>query len=79
MNLGRILLVVGLAFVFGGVLLMLAERVPFLSWMGKLPGDIRLGQGSWRLHLPIATCIVLSIVLTMVLKVGRFLLLRFFT
>ena len=64
-SLGRALLLVGLAVAAVGLLLTVAGRVPFL---GHLPGDIAIQRGSWSFYFPIVTCVVLSLVLTLVLN-----------
>jgi len=35
------------------------------GWFGQLPGDINVKGGSYSFHFPIVTCIVVSIVLTL--------------
>jgi hypothetical protein len=61
-DLGRALLVMGIVIAVVGVLLMLAGRVP---WLGRLPGDIYIQRGTWTFYFPLATSIVISIVLTL--------------
>lgn len=63
-GLGRALLVAGLVVAAIGLALTFADRVPFI---GRLPGDIRLGDDRVTVYIPIATSILLSIVLTAVL------------
>jgi uncharacterized membrane-anchored protein YitT (DUF2179 family) len=65
-ELGRILILVGVAVVIIGGLLLLAGRVP---WLGRLPGDIRMERGNLTCFVPLATSIILSIILTIVLNV----------
>jgi uncharacterized membrane protein YidH (DUF202 family) len=65
-ELGRILILVGVAVVIIGGLLLLAGRVP---WLGRLPGDIRIQRGNFTCFVPLATSIILSIILTIVLNV----------
>ena len=60
-DLGRTLLVIGLAVALVGLVLMLAGRVPGL---GRLPGDIYLQRGNWSFYFPLATSIVISVLLT---------------
>lgn len=64
-DLGRILIVVG------GVLLLVGIALTFLPWigLGRLPGDIVVRRHNWTLYFPIATSIVLSVVLTLILVV----------
>jgi uncharacterized protein HemY len=58
----RVLIVVGLLIAGIGVLMSLG--VP----LGRLPGDITVRRGSVSFHFPVVTCIVLSVVLTLVLS-----------
>lgn len=68
-TLGKVLIGIGLGIVALGVLLMVAERVPGLgnafSWLGKLPGDISIKRDNFSFYFPIATSIVLSILLSL--------------
>ena len=66
--LGRLLIVAGLVLAGLGVLLSLGGRIPGL---GRLPGDIIIERGSFRLYLPLATSILLSLLLTGVLWLLR--------
>jgi hypothetical protein len=67
-ELGRALLLLGaVAFVAGAVLLF-ADRIP---WLARLPGDIVIRRGRLTLWLPIVTCIVLSVLLTLLLRLLR--------
>jgi len=63
---GRLLVVAGAVIIAAGLALLLAGHVPFL---GKLPGDIRLRGEGWTFYLPLTTCVVLSLVLTLLLNV----------
>ena len=60
-QIGLILAVIGVMLVIAGIAVMFADRIPFL---GRLPGDINVHGGNWSVHFPIMTCIVLSILLT---------------
>jgi len=68
-DLGRLLIVLGLAAVALGVVLVVFGRVPGL---GRLPGDISIQRGSWAFYFPLGTSLVLSVILTLVLwLIGR--------
>ena len=67
---GKQLFLVGLVVAFVGLLLIAAERYPWLR-IGKLPGDFYIERGSWRFYFPLATCILLSLLLTVVLWLFR--------
>lgn len=58
---GRVLVLIGVVILGFGVLLVLADRVPFI---GRLPGDVTLRGDGWTLYAPLATSIVLSVLLT---------------
>ena len=63
--LGRGLVIAGAVIVTIGVALMFADRVPFV---GRLPGDLTFGGDRWTVYAPIATSIVVSLVLTVALS-----------
>jgi len=68
-DLGRLLIVLGLAVAALGVVLVVFGRVPGL---GRLPGDLYVQRGNWAFYFPLGTSIVLSVVLTLVLwLIGR--------
>lgn len=60
-DLGKTLLVIGLVIALVGGALMLAGRVP---WLGRLPGDIYVERANWSFYFPLATSIVVSVILT---------------
>ncbi len=64
-NMGKSLVVMGGLIALAGLLLLLAGRVPFL---GRLPGDITIRRGNVSCHVPIATSILLSLLLTLALN-----------
>lgn len=65
--LGRALVVLGLAIVLIGGLLVVLGRVPLL---GRLPGDIRIQRGNFSCFVPLATSILLSVILTIVINLA---------
>ncbi|MGZ8382673.1 MAG: DUF2905 domain-containing protein [Nitrospira sp.] len=70
---GRALIIVGLAIAAVGGLLALVERwhgvASAFSWIGKLPGDFSITRERFSVSIPIATSLVLSILLSLVLYV----------
>jgi hypothetical protein len=76
MTLGRLLVAGGGALLFGGLLVLAAERVPFLSWIGRLPGDLRFQGARTRFVFPFTSCLILSALLTVALRIARVLLAR---
>ncbi len=65
-GLGRLLIAVGIVAVLAGALLLVADRLP---WLGRLPGDIVVRRGPVTVYVPLVTSIVLSVLLTILLKV----------
>jgi hypothetical protein len=68
-ELGRLLIVVGILVAVIGIILTLAGRLP---WLGRLPGDIYVQRGHWTFVFPLATSLLISVVLSIVLWIiGR--------
>lgn len=59
------LIIVGILIVAAGLAITLAGRIPLL---GRLPGDLTVQGDRWTVYAPIATSIVLSVVLTVALN-----------
>ena len=64
-GLGRLLIVFGLVIVLAGIVLLVADRIPGL---GRLPGDLVVRRGPVTFYFPLATSIVLSVLLTILLN-----------
>jgi uncharacterized membrane-anchored protein len=64
-DIGILLIVAGAAIVLAGILILLAVRLP---WLGHLPGDIHLRRNNWSFSFPLATCILVSIALTVLVN-----------
>lgn len=64
-GLGRLLVVFGLVIVLVGVVLLVADRIP---GVGRLPGDLVVRRGPVTFYFPLATSIVLSVLLTILLN-----------
>jgi len=65
---GKILLVAGLILAGIGLLLMLAGRI---GWIGRLPGDIIIKRENITFYFPLATCILISVVLAVLFWLFR--------
>jgi hypothetical protein len=62
-ELGKIVMIIGIVLAISGVLLW---KFPgWFGWMGRLPGDISVQKGNFSFYFPIVTCIVISVVLTL--------------
>jgi hypothetical protein len=58
---GIVLIILGIYFSMGGT----------LSWLGRLPGDIRISRPGFNLYFPITTSIIISIIVSLVLFLIR--------
>jgi uncharacterized protein HemY len=61
---GKILIIIGAVLIVVGLALHFAPKMP---WPGKLPGDIVIDRGNFKVYFPITTSILLSLLLTLVL------------
>jgi ribose/xylose/arabinose/galactoside ABC-type transport system permease subunit len=69
-ELARFLMIVGTVIFAIGLVVLLAPKIP---WIGRLPGDIDIRGNNYRIYIPIITCIILSILLTLLLNLINFL------
>ncbi|MCK4487200.1 MAG: DUF2905 domain-containing protein [Desulfobacterales bacterium] len=67
-SLGKALIIMGLVIAGIGILLVLTPKVP---WFGKLPGDILIKKDTFRFYFPITTCIIISLILTLLFYLFR--------
>ena len=69
---GKILILIGVILILAGLILHFAGNK--LSWIGHLPGDIRIEKENFKFYFPITTMILVSILLTAILWIIRKLL-----
>jgi len=62
-QIGKWLLLTGIIIALLGAIMVVLGKVGLF----KLPGDLQFGSKNWRIYLPIASCIILSIILTLIL------------
>jgi len=67
-ELGKFLVIAGVVLVVAGVLLWSGVGK---GWLGRLPGDIHYAKGNFSFHFPIATCLLVSALLTFILWLFR--------
>ncbi len=61
--LGRMILLLGIVLAAAGLFLMIGARLP--GFIGRLPGDLSFGRGNVRVYVPLGTCVLLSVILTL--------------
>ncbi|KRT71433.1 MAG: hypothetical protein XU13_C0048G0009 [Candidatus Rokubacteria bacterium CSP1-6] len=71
-GLGKLLIGFGVVMiVLGGIFLLLGNLSGKVPWIGRLPGDIYIQRGNWSFYFPLATSILLSIILTLIFSLFR--------
>ena len=69
MDLGKYLIVSGAILIGIGAWLHYGPQVPLP--LGRLPGDIRIERNSFRFYFPLTTCLLLSLILTVIYRLFR--------
>jgi len=67
-DLARFLMIAGAILLVLGLVLWLGPKIP---WLGKLPGDIIYKRDNFTFYFPLGTCILLSVLLTLILYLFR--------
>lgn len=62
-QMGKWLIAAGMIIALLGVLMVLLGRLGLF----RFPGDLEFGSKHWRIYIPIASCVLLSIILTLIL------------
>ena len=65
---GKLLVVVGVVIALVGVLMWTGIG---RGWLGRLPGDINYSRDNFSFHFPLVTCLLFSIILTVVMWLLR--------
>ena len=70
---GKWLIILGVFLLGTGLFFYLGGRIPGLNRLGDLPGDIRIERENFRLYIPITTMLLLSILITLLIRlIGYF-------
>jgi DUF2905 family protein len=67
-DLGRIIIVLGIILIVVGIIVTFSSKIPFL---GRLPGDIYIHKKGFTLYFPLATSILLSVIVSAILYFFR--------
>jgi uncharacterized membrane protein YidH (DUF202 family) len=67
-DVGKVLIIIGVAIAVVGFVLW-SGLAP--KWLGRLPGDLRIEHGNSVFYFPIVTCIIISIVLSLIMSIFR--------
>jgi len=63
-HIGRFLIITGIIIAAVGGVFLLSGKIP---WLGRLPGDIVIQKKNFTFYFPLATSILLSIIITFIL------------
>ncbi len=68
-QIGKMLIILGAVTILIGIVLLFSDKIPFL---GKLPGDLSFTKGNYHVYIPLATMLLISLILTILLNLfGR--------
>lgn len=67
-DLGKVLVIFGLILVGLGLVILYGPKIP---WLGKLPGDIAIKRENFTFYFPLASSLVISILLTILFSLFR--------
>jgi len=67
-GLGKLLIASGIFLVLAGIVVLAAGRVP---WLGRLPGDILIRRENFTVYVPLASCLLVSAILSFLLFLFR--------
>ena len=68
-DVGKILITIGLGLVVLGLLIWFGGRMNLP--LGRLPGDIRIDRPNFKFYFPLATCLLISAALTLIMWLSR--------
>jgi len=67
-GMGKSLVIIGLIFIAIGIAIAFGPRIPFI---GKLPGDIYIKKDNFTFYFPLATSVLISVIITFVMYLFR--------
>lgn len=65
---GRLLIILGVVLILAGLLLTYGGRIP---WLGRLPGDIRIERENFSFYFPLASSLLVSLLLSLLFWLFR--------
>ncbi|EKT87309.1 DUF2905 domain-containing protein [Leptospira santarosai] len=66
-NFAKPFLILSFLFLCVGLLILYGNKIPFLNYLGKLPGDLRIEKENFRFYFPLTTSILVSILISLIL------------
>jgi hypothetical protein len=66
---GKYIIIFGIIVVVVGIIFYLGWGLKAFGWFGRLPGDIRHESDTTRFYFPIVNCIILSVALSIIIRI----------
>ncbi|NLJ39064.1 MAG: DUF2905 domain-containing protein [Candidatus Atribacteria bacterium] len=67
----KTILIIGVILIIIGLAMLFLPKIPIFRYLGKLPGDIIVKRGNVTFYFPWVTCIIISIILTLIFSLLR--------
>jgi len=65
---GKMLILMGIILILFGLMMTLGNKIP---WIGRVPGDIIIKKEHFNFYFPLTSCIIISIILTLLFYLFR--------
>lgn len=62
-SIAKVVIFAGVLITAMGIFFLFSDKIP---WLGNLPGDIYIQKKNFSVYLPITTCIIISIILSLI-------------
>lgn len=78
MALGKLLVIIGFSVVSLGLVVSLVQRIPWIyNWFGHLPGDIRVEGAHIKFYAPLASMVLVSVLVNLLWRLVAYISSRF--
>lgn len=67
----KTIIIIGVVLIIIGLVMVFLPKITILQRLGRLPGDIVVKKGNVTFYFPWVTCIVISIILTLIFSIFR--------
>ncbi len=65
---GKWLILLGVILIIAGLIIHYQVKIP---WLGRLPGDIHIKSGNTQIYIPLATSLLISLLVTLIIYLIR--------
>lgn len=68
-QIGKTVIIAGIFLIIAGIIMVYIKRLP--PWLGRLPGDIHIKKENFSFYFPLTTCILISVLITLIMYIIR--------